>query len=80
MRYRVHGSKLHVHRCLDHPEGCDYFADHALPWMLGNREDAKAQLLAFRSSLVQRISVLMGTLSVVDALLMRLDMLRAEAG
>jgi hypothetical protein len=80
MRYRVHGSKLHVHRCSDHGEVCDYFADHALPWMLGNRHEARAQLLVFRASIVERIAILMGTLGVVDTLLKRLDMLRTEAG
>jgi hypothetical protein len=75
MRFRVHGAALHVHRCPEHPDGCDYFADHALPWMLGNRSAARDQLLSYRASLVARISVLTGMLRSVDALLGRLELL-----
>ena len=80
MRFRAHGNELHVHRCPDHPQGCDYFTDHALAWMLGNRDDARQQLKAFRVSLVARITALTTTLRSVDAIIARLDMLRAKAG
>jgi hypothetical protein len=77
VRFRIQGERLHVHRCPQHPEACDYFADHALAWVLGNRTDAKAQLLTYRRSIVARISALTATLACVDSLLARLDLLRS---
>lgn len=75
MRFRLHGQALHVHRCPDHPSGCEFFTDHALTWMLGNREAAKDQLMAFRVSVVARITVLSATLASIEACLARLDLI-----
>ena len=77
MRFRLHEDKLHVHRCDEHPQGCEYFSDHALSWMLGNRDSAKAQLVAFRVSVVSRISALTLILASIDQALHRLSELHA---
>lgn len=75
MRFRVHGGALHVHRCPEHPAECDFFLDHALAWMVGNRDAARAQLLVYRRSLIVRISAFTSILGTVDGLIARLDLL-----
>jgi len=72
MRFRLHGDALHVHRCSDHPQGCEYFRDHTLAWMLGSREAARDQLLAYRASVMVRIVALSTLLVSIDAMLTRL--------
>jgi hypothetical protein len=72
MRFRVHGGNLHVHQCPEHPRGCDYFLDHTLSWMLGNRNSATAQLLVYRRSVVARIASLSVVLASIDAMLTRI--------
>lgn len=44
--------------------------------MLGNKQDAKAQLLGYRESVIARLSALSTTLTIIDSLLARLDLLR----
>lgn len=77
MRFRLHDDRLHVHRCTEHPQGCEYFTDHALSWMIGNREDARVQLMAFRVSVVSRIAALSLILASIDQALHRLSELHA---
>jgi hypothetical protein len=79
MRFRLHGGNLHVHGCTQHPKGCDFFLDHTLPWMLGNREDAKDQLLVYRRSIVTRITALTVVLENIDRMLHRLADIKAAA-
>ena len=74
MRFRLYGGNLRVHGCSAHPQGCDFF-DHALEWMIGSREEAKAQLLVYRRSVVARITSLTTILASIDAMLTRLDLL-----
>lgn len=76
VRFRVQGTTLFVHGCDQHGERCDFFGDHALAWMLGNKQDAKAQLLGYRESVIARLSALSATLTIIDSLLARLDLLR----
>lgn len=72
MRFRLHGDRLHVHACPEHPHGCEYFSDHTLAWMLGGREQAKDQLLVYRHSVVLRIAALSTLLVSIDSMLTRL--------
>lgn len=78
MRFRLHGDSLHVHGCSQH-KVCDFFVDHTLPWMLGNRESAKDQLLIYRRSIVTRITALNVVLENIDRMLHRLDRLKVAA-
>lgn len=80
MRFRLHGAALHVHRCLDHPEGCEYFADHAMSWMISNREEAVTQLVAFRISVAARIGALTLILASIDQMLARLRAIEVRLG
>lgn len=75
MRFRLHDDRLHVHRCAEHPAGCEFFTDHALAWMIGNRSEAQAQLMAFRLSVVSRIAALTVILASIDSALHRLKAL-----
>lgn len=75
MRFRLHGDRLHVHRCPEHGR-CDFF-DHAPQWLVGNREAARTQLLAYRASVTARIGTLTLLLAEIDEMLHRLEMVRA---
>jgi len=79
MRFRLHGNELHVHGCVQHPTRCDFFLDHTLPWMLGNRESAKDQLLVYRLSVVTRITALTVVLENIDRMLHRLADIKVAA-
>lgn len=74
MRFRLHGGNLRVHQCPEHPRGCDFF-DHAVDWMLGNRDDARAQLAVYRRSVVAHITAWTMVLSSIDAMINRLEMI-----
>lgn len=75
MKFRLHAESLHVHRCPDHPRGCEYFTDHTLAWMIGNRDEARRQLVLFRVSVVSRITALSLVLTSIDRAIARLDLL-----
>lgn len=79
MRFRLQGDTLHVHGCAQHPTRCDFFLDHTLPWMLGNRESAKDQLLVYRRSVVTRITGLTIVLENIDRMLNRLGRIQNAA-
>jgi hypothetical protein len=72
MRFRLHADQLHVHACAQHPQGCEYFRDHTLAWMIGSREEARDQLMAYRHSIVVRIAALSTLLVSIDSMLTRL--------
>lgn len=72
MRFRLNGGTLHTHGCAQHPKGCDYFLDHTMAWMVGSREDARAQLVTYRRSIVARITSLTIILGSIDLMLARL--------
>lgn len=72
MKFRLYANDLHVHRCADHPQGCEYFRDHTLAWMLGTREQARDQLMAYRASVIVRIAALSTLLVSIDSMLTRL--------
>lgn len=71
MRFRLHGDRLHVHRCDQHDVSCDFF-DHAPAWLIGNRESARDQLMVYRHSVVLRIAALSTLLVSIDSMLTRL--------
>lgn len=71
MRFRLNGGTLHVHGCVAHPKGCDFF-DHVPSWLLANRDDARSQLLIYRRSIVARITSLTIVLGSIDLMLARL--------
>lgn len=78
MRFRLHGDELHVHSCPQHPHGCEFFTDHALAWMIGNREAARAQLEVYRKSVLAHIAAWTIILNDIDAMLGRLRSVVAE--
>lgn len=78
MRFRLNGGNLHVHGCVLHPKGCDFF-DHAPAWMIGSREDARAQLHIYRRSVVAQITRWSAVLVSIDLMLGRLERLSVAA-